>query len=238
MSTIPLRKIREGAIVQDRIEPQILMSRLMTFVFATAIVVLGVMGITLVKMFPLNRPQVFFLTTQPRAELDVRLYPLKPDEKNPNIVDAYMRSFVKEYITLRNEITPNAKVMHRKWTNQDGGAINTWSTPEVYAEFADTAMWNLVMRDEFIHDVRCNVEFANPAVTPKQKHESYTVNFSYFCTNNNGQTDRKDYTIVVTLEKEPDNATTKWADRMANPLGIRVSGYEVIAGGGDPLNFD
>ena len=50
----------------DRIEPPILLSRLMTFVFAAALVVVVVLVVTLAKMFPLNRPQIFFLTTQPR----------------------------------------------------------------------------------------------------------------------------------------------------------------------------
>lgn len=48
----------------DRVEPPVLISRLMTFVFATALVVLGALGLTLWQLFPLNRPQVFFLTTQ------------------------------------------------------------------------------------------------------------------------------------------------------------------------------
>ena len=50
--------------MQERIEPPILISRLMTFVMATALVVLGVLVFTLDKMFPLERPQVFFLDTQ------------------------------------------------------------------------------------------------------------------------------------------------------------------------------
>lgn len=51
--------------MQDRVEPPILLSRLMVFVFAAMLVVLLVMVATLYNMFPLNRPQVFFLMTAP-----------------------------------------------------------------------------------------------------------------------------------------------------------------------------
>ena len=33
-----------------------------------------------------------------------------------------------------------------------------------------------------------------------------------------------------------DNATIKWSDRLDNPLGIRVSEYEIESENGDPLN--
>lgn len=231
----------------DRIEPQILLSRLMAFVFAAALVVLGVLVITLMNLFPLNRPQVFFLTSQPRDNLEIQIASLNPStfDKDEKRLDAYLSSFIKEYVVTRNEIVPNAKIMTRKWTNQGGGAIDAWSTPDVYSQFTDTAMWNLIMQDELAHDLACNVEFATPAITPLTQNDtkdsinrSYTVNFSYFCTNNNGQTDRKDYTIVVTLETQPNTDRNKWADRMANPLGVRVSGYKITGGGGDPLDFD
>ena len=112
----------------DRIEPPILLSRLMTFVFAAALVVVVVLVVTLAKMFPLNRPQIFFLTTQPRSDLEIRLYPMTPRDEN---VDIYKRSFIKEYIKARNEIIPNVGVMRRKWSNTDDGIVNMWSTPDV-----------------------------------------------------------------------------------------------------------
>ena len=87
----------------DRVEPPVLISRLMTFVFATALVVLGALGLTLWQLFPLNRPQVFFLTTQVRPDMEVRLYSM-PTKSNKGNIDLYLSSFVKEYIKARNEI--------------------------------------------------------------------------------------------------------------------------------------
>ena len=57
--------------MQKRVKPPVLVSRLMTFVLATSIVVLGALAFTLYKMFPLNSPQIFFLTTTLRADQNI-----------------------------------------------------------------------------------------------------------------------------------------------------------------------
>ena len=216
----------------DRIEPPILLSRLMTFVFAAALVVVVVLVVTLAKMFPLNRPQIFFLTTQPRSDLEIRLYPMTPRDEN---VDIYKRSFIKEYIKARNEIIPNVGVMRRKWSNTDDGIVNMWSTPDVYAALTQTDLWTAYMNDVPDTEFYCPVDFAPNAIAPRSD-DTYAVSFTYFCTNNNGQTDKKDYTIVIRLESD-ENPTIKWGDRLNNPLGIRVAEYTVESGNGDPLDF-
>ena len=76
MSTITIIKGEE--VVQDRVEPPILLSRIMMFVLATALVVLVALGMTIYNMFPLNRPQVFFLATTVRDDQDVRLVQMQP----------------------------------------------------------------------------------------------------------------------------------------------------------------
>ena len=103
--------IKGENLVQNRVEPPILLPRLMTFVFATAIVVLAVMGITLYKMFPLNRPQVFFLRARPSHTLEVTVRDIVPTDEN---LDFYKRAFIREYIKARNEITPNIADMRKK----------------------------------------------------------------------------------------------------------------------------
>lgn len=219
--------------MQDRIEPPILLSRLMTFVFAGAIVVLGVLGITLYKMFPLTRPQVFFLMTQPRENLEITLSELPPTDDN---FKWYTRAFIREYIKARNEIVPDGRVMLRKWNNTEDGVVHTWSTPAVYAAFTQTNMWTALMNNTPDFEFSCSVEFENGAVQPRTSdYKTWAVNFKYFCEDSGGQTDKKDYTIIVKLEMD-DNATLKWSDRLDNPLGIRVAEYTVESGNGDPLN--
>ena len=107
----------------ERIEPPVLISRLMTLVMATALVVLGVLVWTLDKMFPLNRPQVFFLTTQNIRDKELTLTKM-PTEN----LDAYKHQFIREYVRERNEIVPDISKMREKWAYSDDGVIKTRST--------------------------------------------------------------------------------------------------------------
>ena len=217
--------------MQDRIEPPILLSRLMTFVLAGAIVVLGVLGFTLYKMFPLNRPQVFFLNSELRADRDVVVHQLPTTDEN---VKWYKRAFIREYIKARNEIVPDGRVMLRKWNNDATGIVHTWSTDAVYDAFTQTNMWNAIMNSTPDFEFSCSVEFENGAVTPRTA-DTFAVKFKYFCEDSGGQTAKKDYTIVLRLQMDNDTKL-KWAERLDNPLGVRVSEYRIESGNGDPLD--
>ena len=215
----------------DRIEPPILISRLMTFVFAGALVIVVTMIVTLARMFPLNRPQVFFLTTTPRSNLQVQLTELPP---NDEYLDYYKRTFIREYIRARNEIVPNTDIMHRKWDNGDDGIVHAWSVPSVFADFTQTGLWVAMMNEIPDFVLNCPVEFENNAIEPVAR-DTYAVKFSYFCENSDGQIDKKDYKIRIRLTTENDGAT-RWVDRLNNPLGIRVAEYVVESGDSDPLD--
>ena len=76
--------------MQNRVEPPVLLSRIMMFVLATALVVLAALGMTVYNMFPLNRPQVFFLTTTVRDDQNVRLVQMQPKSEN---LDRYDRGY-------------------------------------------------------------------------------------------------------------------------------------------------
>lgn len=223
--------------MQNRVEPPILISRLLTFVFATAVVVLVVMGVTLYKMFPLNRPQIFFLMTQPAHQLEIQLRDMVPSDEN---LENYKRAFVKEYIKARNEITPNINAMREKWTNSPDAEVRAWSDDAVFSEFAQTRMWTALMNEVPEFELKCPVEFESGAITPRG-NDMYAVKFRYFCENSDGQVAAKDYTIVVTLGSDI-NTTTQWVDRLNNPLGIKVVRYAVESVDGnksdktDPLN--
>ncbi len=217
----------------NRIEPPILMSRLLTFVFAGAGVTLIVLLFTLYKMFPLNRPQVFFLLGQRHNDVEVYLRELPPADEN---LDRYKRAFIREYIKARNEIVPNAKTMEEKWRASEDGIVRTWSTDKVFGDFVQTAMWNAMMNNVPDFEFSCSVEFHPGTITPyTQAKDTYIVNFSYFCADNDRQIPRKDYKIKLRLDLK-DGSTLKWADRINNPLGIRVAEYSIESGNGDPLD--
>lgn len=214
--------------MQNRIEPPVLLSRLLIFVFAGAVVVTFVMFMTLGKMFPLNRPEVFFITTKPENASVIQINELPPDNQN---LDLYKQAFVMEYVRVRNEIEQNTALMRQKWGSADG-VIAMWSTPNVYRAFQKTGLYTAIMQDYPDFAFKCVVNFRGRPL--QLKPNLYTVKFEYYCSDNNGQTDKKDYTINVGVAMD-DAAQVKWAERLNNPLGVRVSEY-VVDGGADPLD--
>ncbi len=219
--------------MQTRIEPPILMSRILTFVFATMVVVMGIMGWTLYKIFPLDRPQVFFLKTVPTTNIDVTLNELPP---NDDFFEEYTQNFVREYIRARNEITADRGAMRTKWNNGVDGLVRLWSSDAVYADFIKTGMWNAIMSDNVPERAfECNVEFRRDNVEMARMADgSYSVKFRYFCGDGIERV-QSDYTINVKLDVTAP-AEIHWADRRGNPLGIRVVGYKIESDNGDPLD--
>ena len=217
--------------MQNRVEPPILLSRLLTLVFAATLVVLAVLVVTLYNLFPLNRPEVFFLRSTNPNNAEITLTQIMPDGED---LDRYKRAFITEYIKTRNEIVPVVRTMEKNWGA--GGAVKIMSTDDVFADFATTAMYQEFLLNNANLDFSCSVEFSPGSVNKYTSDgATYTVDFKWFCTNSYGQTDRKDYRIKITLVTD-DAQTMHWADRMENPLGLRVAEYTVESGDGDPLD--
>ena len=219
--------------MQKRVKPPVLVSRLMTFVLATSIVVLGVLAFTLYRMFPLNSPQIFFLTTTLRADQNIKLEQMPPKSE---YLDIYKKSWVREYIRHRNEILNNAKVMNKKWNSVDG-VIKTMSVDGVYSDFANTFAFNEIMTDTPNYNIKCSVFFDTEPllISSVYNQDTYQVKFRYFCEDSAGPVAQKDYTIRIKIETQDDNYV-KWASKIDNPLGLRVSEYEIISDNGDPLD--
>ncbi len=222
--------------LQERIEPPILMSRLMAFVMATAAVVLVVLLITLDKMFPLNRPQIFFLTTQGINDKEITLTQMPED------LDGYKRQFIREYIRYRNEIIPNISIMRARWAPTPNGIIKSRSTDAIFGNFADTEMVAIIRQGDLDEPltISCDVEFPakNAVVSKVGEPNTYVASFDYVCEYGDLAPQKyvQKYQIIVKLESTEKTAI-KWAERMENPLGFRVSGYTVANGQSDPLNW-
>lgn len=215
--------------MQRRVEPPILLSRLLMFVFAGTVVVLFVLFMTLGKMFPLNRPEVFFVTTRPSSSTIVQISEMPPSTEN---MDLYKRAFVMEYVRARNEVEQNTSFMRQKWGNGDGGVIAAWSTSAVYQAFTHTGMVTALNSEYPDFVFKCPVDIIG---TPKMFRDNlYTVKMRFYCEYSGGQTGIKDYTIRVGLTVD-DNAQVQWTDRLDNPLGLKVSEY-TVEGGADPLD--
>lgn len=224
--------------LQDRVEPPILISRLMTFVLATAVVVLGVLVFTLAKMFPLNRPQVFFLTTTNIRDKELTLTEMPTDMD----LDVYKKQFIREYVLARNEIVPDLAVMRAKWAHNDTGVVKTRSTDSVFGKFVMTDMVNIIRQDlDEAFDIRCSVEYPSTlSVVPvTNSTDTYDVTFTYICAYGplGDMEYRKPYKLRVKLESNAKNAV-RWAESMENPLGFRISDYSVIDSGGNILDLE
>ena len=218
--------------MQHRIEPPILLSRLVAFVFAGMAVVLFVLIVTLWRMFPLNRPEIFFITTKPMNASSIQIAELPTDSKN---IEMYKRAFVMEYVRARNEVERNTSVMRRKWETKDnGGVVAMWSTDDVYDAFRKTDMYNAILADYPDFAFTCPVTFIGAPLVLDENQ--YTVKMRYYCIDNNGQTGKKDYTIQMKLVVDND-VKIPWVERLNNPLGLKVSEYKVLNGMSDPLDW-
>ena len=218
--------------MQSRVEPPILLSRILTLVFAATLVVLAALTVTLYKLFPLDRPEVFFLRSANYNNTEITLTQVIPEGDD---FERYKRAFIAEYVKTRNEITQNTRIMEQNWGMQNG-AVKTMSSDDIFADFVGTAMYQEFLLNNANFDFSCSVEFSPGSVNKYTSDGStYTVDFKWFCTNSYGQTDRKDYRIKITLATD-DATTMRWTDHMENPLGLRVVEYSVESGDGDPLD--
>jgi len=212
----------------------------MIFVLAAALATVVVLLVTLSNLLPLNRTQIFFLTAHPRENTDIQLTSFSPNDSN---IDLYKENFIREYIRMRNEIIPNADIMHNRWCNRRDCAVHLWSTQGVFDRFMQTRMWRLLMETNAgaPFPARCRVEFRSiDPYRPADRNDEglsseHLVRFRYFCSNtdNARQTDQKDYTIVIGIKFQQ---SVRWSDRLENPLGMVVFQYRTESGEPDPLD--
>ena len=214
--------------MQHRIEPPILLSRLIIFVFAGMAVVLFVLFMTLGKMFPLNRPEIFFITTKPANSSSIQITDLPI---NSDSIKDYKLAFVMEYVRARNEVESNTSIMRRRW-NSDGGVVAMWSSEDVYRAFTKTDMYNAIQSDYPDFAFTCSVTFVG---IPLLIDDTYTVTIRYYCDSDSGPTSKKDYKISLVLAEDND-VKIPWIERLNNPLGLKVKKYTVL-NGSDPLNW-
>lgn len=218
------------------IEPPILMSRILTFVLATSVVVLGVLAFVLVKMIPLERPEVFFLVNATRS-VNVVIEPFNPDT---SAAINYEKGFVREYVIARNTLDANPAITKNNWKN----IVKGWSDNGIYKKFTATKLYKNYMFSMQPPKVACSVNFDNldnAQAVIRTGSGNYTVNFTWICKNIGGQTTSKNYKIKIKIQSELDKNVSGTLENLeklkVNPLGIQVTEYEV-QGGVDPLNSD
>lgn len=227
------------------VEPPILLSRMLTFVLATSIVVLGALVITLAKMIPLERPEVFFLFTPTRAT-NVVIEPMTPDATNEFTVETYKEGFIRQYIIARNTlgIGRDAIMTRNNWDK----IVRPWSDKKVLEEFTQTNLYKQYRLNDFLPTISCAVNFQQvnndlPILKTDDNNDIYEVKFTWVCKNENigGQTTQKNYKIRIRIQSDLDKKLSGLVNQLEkmrdNPLGIQVVEY-TVKGGADPLNSD
>lgn len=231
-----------GDCVAKTIEPPILMSRILTFMLATSVVVLITLVLALFKMMPLERPEVFFLLNNP-VSVNTVIEPMVPDAMNESALANYEQGFVREYVILRNTLLSNSALTRKNWAT----TIKSWSNNRVYAAFTRTALYTEYNSGDVPLTLSCMVNFLdtnNDAAVVKtghnEKYDEYIVSFAWVCKNSGGQTTQKNYKIRIKIQSVLDQKVSDTLENLNklrdNPLGTRVIEYTVLEGGGDPLD--
>ena len=226
------------------VQPPVLMSRILAFVLATSIVVLGTLAIALVKMMPLERPEVFFVLNH-TISVNTVIEPFVPDSTNSKALNNYEEGFVREYIIVRNTLYPNVALTRKNWAN----IIKPWSGNRVYGALTRTAIYGEYASGETVPNISCSVNFVDTnkeqAVVKtgsNEMYDEYTATFTWICENSGGQTTQKNYKIRLriqsVLDEKSSNAVEKLSKLRDNPLGTRVVEYTILSGNGDPLDSD
>jgi len=230
--------------VSKVVEPPVLVSKVLTFTLATSIVVLAALVVTLGKMIPLERPEVFFLHTPTRTS-NLLITPMTPNATNNDIVERYKDGFIREYVMARNSLNGGANSFITR-TNWDR-IVKQWSAPDVYNDFTNTTLYKKYTFDFQPPAVSCSVNFANinneRAIIDMGNNE-FEVNFVWVCKDENigGQPIPKNYKIQLRIQSDLDKKLSGVVGNLEklrkNPLGIQVTEYTIKNGEPDPLNSD
>lgn len=222
------------------VEPPVLMSRILAFVLATSVVVLGTMVFTLMKMIPLERPEVFFLYT-PTRSANVVIAPLVPDNSNKNVINRYKEGFVREYVIARNTLSTTPGTTRKNWSR----IVKPWSSDKVFSSITKTSLYKEFALGDKLPNISCSVNFSsqnndNPVL--RMNNDTYNVNFTWVCKNIGGQTTQKNYKIQIRIKSDLDEKVSGTLENLEklrdNPLGLQVVQYSILDNKSDPLDSD
>lgn len=216
------------------------MSRILSFVLTGTVVVLGVLTFSLIKLIPLERPEVFFLRQQTRSP-NMIIVPMDPS--NERMLRFYYYGFIREYIIARNTLVPgiDANITRDNWAN----VVKPWSSKEVFEQFQDTRLYKKYTFDTIPPALLCSVNFDN---TNKERSivdmpgGRYEVKFIWVCKDENSgrQTIQKNYKIQIRIQSDLESKVSGALDNLEilrkNPLGIQIVEYKIKDDQDDPLN--
>ena len=141
------------------VEPQVLTSRILAFMLSASTVVLAVLVVTLFKMIPLERPEIFFVSASSSLS-NVSIKGMEPDAA---MLKSYEEGFVREYIIARNTLYKNAEETRRNWTK----IVKPWSSDNVYSVMTKTELYRAYIQDNLSQMLECGVNFKGDVSQPR-----------------------------------------------------------------------
>ena len=190
-------------------------------------------------MAPLERPEGFFLLA-PNSIPNFTIEPLIPDSNNQTAIDNYIKGFIREYVTSRNNLDENTSIVKNNWTK----FVKPWSSKQIFSDLENTALYKSYTFGDVIYPITCSVNFSPSAKdgAVRKVGDYYIVNFAWICENIGGQTTQKNYKIQIRVQSELDKSISGTAENLKklsiNPLGIQVTQYTVLDNKTDPLDSD
>ena len=186
-------------------------ARAFTFVFVVSLCANIVLIIVILNMIPLARTEPFLLTFQDKSEQIMQVKQMLGLKDKDIVSDAYVR----QYVVLRNTVTPNVDEMSLRWGPD--GPIKWMSSDLVYADFVSKngELLEQMRKDGLTRDVDIiSVNKLSPDIWQAEIETKDLMPHS-------PEPSISRWTILLRVGYSV-NARVKHSQRLKNPLGFTV----------------
>ena len=215
-SSVQNKELNSGDIEDLRERRYLWTARAFTFVFIVSLCANIVLVIAILNMIPLARTEPFLLTFQNKNEQIMQVKQLLGLKDKDVVSDAYVR----QYVVLRNTVTPNLDEMSLRWGPD--GPIKWMSADLVYADFVSKngELLEQMRNDGLTRDVDIiSVNKLSPDIWQAEIETKDLMPHS-------PEPSISRWTILLRVGYSV-NARVKHSQRLKNPLGFIVREYAI-----------
>lgn len=199
------------------------LSRLFIFFATISLIVFLSTSLSLFRLAPIVEVEPFLIIRQDNSDNLVRSEPIS---QNMASKDLLLKTFIKQYVILRNTVISDEAEMSSRWL--PGGMINFMSSWPVFYQFRDSTR-DMMDKKEYYSFVR-EVEIISIARQGGKRSEVWKVDFKTYDlrpgnANSGGALIMKEryWTASVTARFYPERVFM--GRRLINPIGFTVIRY-------------
>ncbi len=199
------------------------LSRLFIFFATISLIVFLSTSLSLFRLAPMVEVEPFLIIRQDNSDNLVRSEPIS---QNMASKDLLLKTFIKQYVILRNTVISDEAEMSSRWL--PGGMINFMSSWQVFYQFRDSTR-DMMDKKEYYSFVR-EVEIISIARQGGKRSEVWKVDFKTYDlrpgnANSGGALIMKEryWTASVTARFYPERVFM--GRRLINPIGFTVIRY-------------